>query len=258
MTPIKNQGQCGSCYAFSAAQAIESQMILATGGKVAMTLSPQQIASCAPMGGCTGGDVVEAYEYVMSAPGLANSFYIPYEQSMTNTTQVTLSCPSAKVQHIGQMPSETGGFAKVTGYSYAVPPCFEGACQSQDLQALAAALERTPVAISVNDKVWSDYVGGVLTAKACGSMGAGDMNHAVMVTGFNTTAEMPYWIVRNSWGSEWGDSGYIYLEMANNTCGLANEATIPQVKMELSEKELAEAAVWREAMYQLATYAPAI
>ena len=60
-------------------------------------------------------------------------------------------------------------------------------------------------------------------------------------------------IVRNSWASTWGEDGYIYLEMAKNTCGLADDATIPQVKLDLSEAEAAEAAANREAMYQRAT-----
>merc|ERR1712178_298967 len=88
VTPVKNQGQCGSCWAFSATEAIESQMILSTGGKYAVELSPQQITSCTPATGqygsegCNGGFTEGAYEYVKSTTGLANSFYIPYEQSL--------------------------------------------------------------------------------------------------------------------------------------------------------------------------------
>ena len=77
-----------------------------------------------------------------------------------------------------------------------------------------------------------------------------------MATGFNTTGPTPYWIVRNSWSSTWGEDGYVYLEMAENTCGLADDATIPQVKLDLSEEEEAEAATNREAMYQRATMGP--
>merc|ERR1712216_576715 len=153
ITPIKNQGQCGSCWAFSATEAIESQMILGTGGKLAIALSPQQIASCAPSTGtygcqgCNGGFTEGAYEYVKSAPGLANSFYIPYEQSLTET-QNTKACPTAKVNAItGELEQLQGGYAQVTGYKYAVPPCTQGACQNQDLQGLANALEETPISV---------------------------------------------------------------------------------------------------------------
>merc|ERR1712118_569926 len=95
--------------------------------------------------------------------------------------------------------------------------------------------------------------GGVLTSAACGPMGAMYQDHCVMAVGFNSTAPTPYWIVRNSWASTWGEEGYIYLEMAKNTCGLADDATIPEVKLDLSAEKAAEAAVRREAMYHAAT-----
>jgi len=259
VTAIKNQGQCGSCWAFSATEAIESQMILGTGGKLAIALAPQQIASCAPSTGtygcqgCNGGFTEGAYEYVKSAPGLANSFYIPYEQSLTET-QATAACPTAKVAQIdGEMQELSGGYAQVTGYKYAIPPCTSGGCTNQDLKGFAAALEETPLSICVNAGAWNDYTGGVMTSAACGPMGADYQDHCVMATGFNTTAPTPYWIVRNSWASTFGEEGYIYLEMAENTCGLADDATIPEVKLDMSEKEVAEAAIRREAMYQRAT-----
>merc|ERR1719217_5684 len=103
VTPVKNQGQCGSCWAFSATEAIESQMILSTGAKYDFTLSPQQIASCTPSTGtygclgCNGGFTEGAYEYVKRAPGLANSFYIPYAQSLT-ATSTTEKCPTKLVK----------------------------------------------------------------------------------------------------------------------------------------------------------------
>merc|ERR1711959_861943 len=111
-----------------------------------------------------------AYEYLKSARGLANSFYIPYEQSLTHTTG-TKPCPVGKVQRIGE-DTRTGGFAQVTGYSFVTPPCYRGACKNQDLRALAAALEHSPVSICLNAGVFADYKGGVVTAKSCGSMAA--------------------------------------------------------------------------------------
>jgi len=259
VTAIKNQGQCGSCWAFSATEAIESQLILGTGGKLAIDLSPQQIASCAPGNGtygclgCQGGFTEGAYDYVKSVAGLANSFFIPYGQSLTQTT-ATLACPTEKVAAInGEMKQLQGGYATVTGYKYAVKPCTAGACENQDLAGLAAALEETPLSVCVNAGSWNDYTGGVLSSQACGPMGADYQDHCVMATGFNTTAPTPYWIVRNSWSSMWGEEGYVYLEMAKNTCGLADDATIPEVKLDFSDAEAAEAAVRREAMYQRAT-----
>merc|ERR1712183_121328 len=97
ITAIKNQGQCGSCWAFSATEAIESQLVLSTGSTFALELSPQQITSCTPSTGsygclgCNGGFTEGAYEYVKSVAGLANSFYIPYEQSLTASSN-TAKC----------------------------------------------------------------------------------------------------------------------------------------------------------------------
>jgi len=230
------------------------------GAKFDINLSPQQIASCTPdsgpygCAGCNGGFTEGAYEYLKTgAPGLANSFYIPYEQSMTEQT-ATMACPTEKVEQInGTFEQLSGGFAKVTGYHYAVAPCTQGACTHQNLEGLAAALEETPISVCVNAGNWDDYVGGVMTSAACGDMGADYQDHCVMATGFNTNATTPYWIVRNSWSSTWGEYGYIYLEMAKNTCGLADDATIPDVELDLSEDEATEAAIRREAMYQQAT-----
>jgi len=259
VTPVKNQGQCGSCWAFSATEAIESQMILESGGKYDFTLSPQQVASCTPGNGtygclgCNGGFTEGAYDYVKSAPGLANGFFIPYEQSLTESEN-TKACPTAKVEAIaGELEQLQGGYAQVTGYKYAITPCTSGSCENQNLAGLAAALEKSPLSVCVNAGAWNDYTGGVMSSAACGPMGADYQDHCVMAVGFNSTAPTPYWIVRNSWASTWGEQGYIYLEMAKNTCGLADDATFPTVKVDLSEKEAAEAAQRREYMYQLAT-----
>merc|ERR1711865_344972 len=96
-------------------------MILGHGGKYDFTLSPQQITSCTPStgtygaDGCNGGFTEAAYDYVKSAPGLANGFFIPYEQSLTATDK-TVACPTAKVAAItGEYKQLQGGYAQVTG-----------------------------------------------------------------------------------------------------------------------------------------------
>ena len=122
VTAIKNQGQCGSCWAFSATEAVESAMILGTGGKLAVDLSPQQVASCTPATGqygcqgCNGGFTEGAYEYLKSSPGLANSFFIPYGQSLVQN-EPTLACPTTKVESIGgELAQLQGGYAQIKGY----------------------------------------------------------------------------------------------------------------------------------------------
>lgn len=245
--------------AFSATEAIESQLVLATGGEYRIDLSPQQIASCTPSTGkygcqgCNGGFTEGAYEYVKSVVGLSNSEFIPYEQSLTESSN-TAQCPKSKVEQLdGPMEQLQGSYATVSGYTYATPPCTQGSCASQDLKKFAAALERTPLSVCVNAGTWNDYTGGVLTSAACGPMGAMYQDHCVMATGFNTTGATPYWIVRNSWATTWGDEGYIYLEMAKNTCGLADDATIPTVSVDLSGVQETKAATRREWMYLAAT-----
>ena len=85
-----------------------------------------------------------------------------------------------------------------------------------------------PVAISVDASKWSDYTGGVMTSDSCSSSPR-SMDHAVQLVGYNADADVPYWIVRNSWASSWGEDGFIYLKMGDNTCGTANLAA--QVKV---------------------------
>ena len=210
-------------------------------------LSPQQIVSCTPStgtygsDGCDGGFTEGAYEYVQSAPGLANSFFIPYQQSLT-ASDATKPCMTAQVAAInGADEMLQGGYAQVSGYTYATPPCTSGACTSQDLDTLAASLEETLISICVNAENWNDYIGGVMSSAQCGGMDADDQDHCVMATGFNS-APTPYWIVRNSWSSTWGEYGYIYLDMSTNTCGLADDATIPTVELYFSAEQKAAAA----------------
>lgn len=261
VTPIKNQGQCGSCWAFSATEAIESQLALTGGDEWSIELSPQQITSCTPStgtygcDGCNGGFTEGAYEYIKSAPGLTNSFNIGYQQSLTESS-ATVACSTiqSKIDTMAGADAQlSGGYAQVSGYSYATPACTSGSCANQDLAKLAAALEETPVSVCVNAGAWNDYTGGVMSSSQCGNMGADYQDHCVMATGFNATAPTPYWIVRNSWASTWGEKGYIYLEYDKNTCGLADDATIPTVTLDLSPEQEAKAAASRSSMFHQAT-----
>merc|ERR1719231_961455 len=167
-----------------------------------------------------------------SAPGLTNSFNIGYQQSLT-ASSATVECSTiqSKIDTMAGADAQlSGGYAQVSGYSYATPACTSGACSNQDLTKLAAALEETPVSICVNAGAWNDYTGGIMNSAQCGSMAADEQDHCVMATGFNTDSNgNSYWIVRNSWASTWGEKGYIYLDMSTNTCGLADDATIPTV-----------------------------
>ena len=221
VTPVKDQGQCGSCWAFSATEQIESQWYLA--GNSLTSFAPQQIVSCDKTdAGCDGGDTPTAFEYVEGAGGLATEASYPYTSGGTGGDDD--DDDFAKKGKLSCLPFKTDG-GKISGYSYATPTC-TGACENQDLDILAVNLASTaPVSICVNAEAWQDYDSGVLTKEACGAIAYDDLDHCVQLVGY--TAD--YWIVRNSWNTDWGVEGYIHLARADNTCGLADEATFVKI-----------------------------
>jgi len=238
VSAVKNQGQCGSCWAFSATEQIESQLVLS--GAQPVELSPQQVASCTLnidgcCDGCGGGDTVIAYEYLMQSTtvGLSPRGFWPYAQSLIPTGECldiscTQQCSTYNLSDLTEYSFYIGPYASLKGYTYATTPC-TGACASQNLTMLAASLSVAPVSICVNAGNWDDYTGGVMTSAACGGYAYGDLDHCVQLVGYESTGATPYWIVRNSWSAGWGENGYIRLQFDANSCGLADEATQVQV-----------------------------
>jgi len=227
VTPVKNQGQCGTCWAFSAAETIESEWKMQ--GNYLWEFSIQQIASCTTTcNGCGGGEPYLAYEYIESVVGLGSSWFAPYTQSMyelCETARCTESCSDFNMSDLETYAQLTGPYATLSGYSYATPTC-NGPCNNQNVTLLAMNVATFgPASVCVNAANWNDYVGGVLTQAACGGYGYGDLDHCVQLVGYNAGATSPYWLVRNSWATNWGEKGYILLEYPANTCGLADEAT---------------------------------
>merc|ERR1712037_359377 len=104
-----------------------------------------------------------------------------------------------------------------------------GKYNDQDEDTMAANIEQTgPASICINAEKWQNYKKGGMTGKHCGKHTANALDHCVQVVGFSgyTKGEQTgYWIVRNSWQTDWGIDGYIHLQMGENTCGVANEAT---------------------------------
>merc|ERR1712139_645403 len=207
-TPVKDQGDCGSCWAYSATEGIESGLFMA-GGPLE-ELSEQQVISCDKQDlGCNGGDLPTAFDYVESAGGLDTEENYPY----TSQTGRSGSC---KVNT---------DVVTVDDYQYAVAPCEGGSCSSQDEDGLKAALAaHGPLSVCVNAESWNGYYGGVLSGSCSGSYNA--LDHCVQLVGYDTTASTPYWKVRNSWGTSWGENGFIRLPMGQNACGIADEAYI--------------------------------
>jgi len=201
VTEVKDQAQCGSCWAFSATENIESMWILAGKSTNSIRLAPQQIVDCDMWDlGCGGGEPYRAYEYVIGAGGLDTEKSYPYKA-------VDGSC-NFSVSSVG---------AKISTWKYATSYYDEGILQNN-------LVGYGPLSVCVDAENWQDYSSGVMTWEECAWINL--LDHCVQLVGYQTnTTNGNYWIVRNSWGKDWGISGYIYLEMGSDTCGIAHEAT---------------------------------
>lgn len=209
-TAVKDQGYCGSCWAFSATEGIESGLFMA--GQQIEELSTQQIVACDKTdGGCDGGDLPTAFDYVKGAGGIDSAS----DYADTSSAQgQSGTCNTKKAKH---------HVAQVTGYKYGIAPCTSGSCTNQDESGLMAAMAKHgPLSVCVNAQSWSPYTGGVYSASCSG--GYYDLDHCVQLVGYDSTGSEPYWKVRNSWASTWGEGGYIRLAMGINQCGIADEA----------------------------------
>eukprot|EP01130_Rhizamoeba_saxonica_P010666 TRINITY_DN4394_c0_g2_i1.p1 TRINITY_DN4394_c0_g2~~TRINITY_DN4394_c0_g2_i1.p1 ORF type:complete len:330 (-),score=78.76 TRINITY_DN4394_c0_g2_i1:314-1303(-) len=199
VTNVKDQGQCGSCWAFSIVENIESVWILAGKGTISNTiLSTQQVVDCDQQDdGCSGGDPPTAFDYVISAGGLEYESDYPYKAD-----DGYCKFNSADVD------------ARVSSWKYATSNDNEDLLQ-QNLYSWA------PLSICVDASSWQYYNGGVMMGSDCGD----ELDHCVQLVGWNQQGSTPFWIVRNSWSTSWGIDGYIHLQMGQNTCGVADEAT---------------------------------
>jgi C1A family cysteine protease len=224
VTAVKNQGQCGSCWAFSATEGVESARIMQHGKSE--ILAPQEIVSCDHVDqGCNGGDLPTAFSFVESLDthnGLTENALYPYT---SGTTGVTGTC---------QTKREKKGFTEVQKAAFAVPPCStlaDASCSGQakkEPQLAQQLMTHGPISICVDASPWQTYTGGILKSAAQCPGGQMDLDHCVQLVGFNTEkkddgTETSYWIVRNSWATDWGEKGFIYLEMGKNICGVADE-----------------------------------
>jgi len=202
ITPVKNQEQCGSCWAFSATEALESAYMLKNNLTSAqMTpLSPQQIVDCDNgEDGCSGGEPSGAYDYIMSAGGQQSEASYPYQG-----VEGTCAFNSADI------------FARINTWEYACHVEFEDELRQ-------STYNYGPLSICVDATNWQDYQSGIMTDWQCAWFNL--LDHCVQTVGWDLTATMPYWIVRNSWSTGWGENGFIRLEYGKNTCGLTFDAS---------------------------------
>jgi len=205
VTPVKNQGSCGSCWAFGTTGAVEAHWALSS-GKL-LSLSEQQLVDCAGAFGnmgCNGGLPSQAFEYIKHAGGIELSTDYKYT-GRDGTCHFQIEKVAAKVT----------GEVNIT----------EGA-ESDLFDAVTSA---GPVAIAfqvVSD--FQSYRSGVYDSTRCKS-GPLDVNHAVLVTGYGTDTSVgkQYWTVKNSWGTSFGMQGYFNMVRNKNMCGIATCASYP-------------------------------
>merc|ERR1719420_1600494 len=207
VTPVKNQGQCGSCWAFSTTGGLEGAWEIASGNLVSM--SEQQFVDCDKSSmGCNGGNMGSAFQWAEKQNVLTEQSY-PY-------TARDGTCKSS-----GTTAIPKGG---VTGYK-SVGSLFSKAT----VASLESAIDLNPVSIAIeaDQASFQHYTGGILSS-GCGT----NLDHGVLAVGYNTAEG--YWLVKNSWGASWGDNGYIKLSQTGNVCGILNQPVYPTVSSSVS------------------------
>jgi len=218
-TAIKDQGRCGSCWAFSTTEGVESAIFMAT-GKLPQALSTEELVSCDKGSdlGCNGGDLPTALKY-LEKNGVASAADYPDHSSKNGRTT---KCEWDKKT-----------VAKVSSFTYALPACEKGDCSNQNEETLAAALAQYgPISICVNAGPFNSYNGGVLKEKC--SAKANKIDHCVQLVGYDkspSNGEEAYWKIRNSWGKSYGEDGFIRIPYGkDNACCVACEAVIISAK----------------------------
>ncbi|KAJ8335259.1 hypothetical protein SKAU_G00408980 [Synaphobranchus kaupii] len=202
VSPIRNQGACGSCWAFSVTGAMEGQMKNWTGKLI--PLSPQNLLDCSTSygnHGCKGGYLSKAFKYIIGNKGIDSDSSYPYEHR------------EGKCRY-----SVRGRAGYCSGYRIV---------RKGNEKALQSAVANVgPVSVGINALLPSFhyYRGGLYDDPTCGSK----INHAVLVVGYGTDRGRDFWLVKNSWGTGWGESGFIRMARnKKNQCGIANFPMYP-------------------------------
>jgi len=201
VTDVKNQGQCGSCWAFSTTGSVEGAHFLA--GNDLVALSEQQLVDCDHTDdGCSGGLMDYAFKY-LEKNGLMTEAQYPY---IAKRHSIFDRCRT----------KEDEMKVKVTSYSDVTP---------KSLTQMKAAVTKQPVSIAIEaDKsAFQLYHTGVITGDKCGT----HLDHGVLAVGYGTQDGEDYFLVKNSWGASWGDHGYVKIG-SDNVCGMLQQPSYPE------------------------------
>jgi len=205
VTPIKDQGQCGSCWAFSATGALEGQTFAKT--KTLPSLSEQNLVDCSTKQGnmgCNGGLMDQAFEYIKVNNGIDTEASYPYE-ARDNTCRF-------KAADVGATDT---GFTDIKSKDESA------------LQQAVATVGPISVAIDASHSSFQLYKSGVYNERRCSPT---QLDHGVLAIGYGTEGSKDYWLVKNSWGTSWGNKGYIMMSRNDkNQCGIATAASYPLV-----------------------------
>jgi len=206
VTGVKNQGQCGSCWSFSTTGSVEGAVAIAS--NTLTSLSEQQLVDCSTSygnDGCNGGLMDNAFEYIIANKGLVSEKSYPYTATGPNTCQAS---GKPKV-------------SSITGYCDV---------QVNSDQALEAAITKGPVSVAIeaDQSCFQFYSSGVMDSPSCGTQ----LDHGVLAVGFGALNGSKFYKVKNSWGTSWGEGGYILLGrrvsgQPQGVCGILEAASYP-------------------------------